>query len=100
VCYLEKEMAGFKVLRTVAILSMMIATQAQAQAHGIKGREATAPPWIAACSPSVCGEPMRVYGAHGGHDGKKNALSPGLDASHRNGRDKTQDNWQDNLILG
>jgi len=77
-------MTKFKVLRDVAILSMVIATQAQA--HGIKGREVAAPRWSAACmtdhGPSVCGEPMWVYGGRGGHAGKKNALSPEVDAPH------------------
>jgi len=77
-------MTKFKILRDVAILSMMIATQAQA--HGIKRHEVAAPSWRAACmsdhGPSVCGEPMWVYGARGGHAGKKNALSPEVDSPH------------------
>ena len=77
-------MTEFKVLRAVAILSMMIATQAQA--HAIKGREVAAPPWKAPCmanhGPSVCAEPMWVYGSRGTHAGKKNALSPEVDVPH------------------
>jgi hypothetical protein len=55
-------MTRFKVLHAFAILSILIATEAQA--HGIGGREVAAPPWSAACmtdqGPSVCGEPMWV----------------------------------------
>ena len=58
-------MTRFKVLHAFAILSILIATEAQA--HGIGGREVAAPPWSAACmtdqGPSVCGEPMWIYGA-------------------------------------
>jgi hypothetical protein len=81
-------MTKFKLLRAVAILSMLITTQTQAQTqtHGIEGSEVAAPPWSAACmtdhGPSVCGEPMWVYGARGGHAGKKNALSPEVDTPH------------------
>jgi len=79
-------MTKFKFLRDVAILSMMIATQAQAQAHGITGREVAAPSWSAACVsgyvPSVCGRPMWVYGAPGGHAARKNALPPEVEAPH------------------
>jgi hypothetical protein len=74
-------MTKFRILRDVAILSMMIATQAQA--HGIKGRVVAAPSWSAACvtdhGPSMCGQPMWVYGARGGHVGKKNTLPPEVD---------------------
>ena len=81
-------MTKFKLVRAVAILSMLITTQTQAQTqtHGIEGREVAAPPWSAACmtdhGPSVCGEPMWVYGARGSHAGKKNALSPEVDTPH------------------
>jgi hypothetical protein len=95
-------MTKFKLLRAVAILSMLIATQVQAR--GIEGREVAAPPWSAACmtdhGPSVCGEPMWVYGARGGHAGKKNALSPEVDAPHWNGGDKTYHDWPANMMLG
>jgi hypothetical protein len=77
-------MTKFKVLRAVAILSMMTATQAQA--HWIKGREVAAPRWSAACmndhGPGVCGEPMWVYGSRGDRAAKKNASSPEADAPH------------------
>jgi hypothetical protein len=95
-------MTRFKLLHAVAILSILIATEAQA--HGIDGREVAAPPWSAACmtdqGPSVCGEPMWVYGPIGDHAGKKTALSPELKAPHRNGVDKPHVNWPANLILG
>jgi hypothetical protein len=72
----------FRTFCDVAILSVMIATQAQA--HGIKGREVAAPSWSAACmtdhGPSVCGEPMWIYGARRGHAAKKNVLPPEVDA--------------------
>ena len=87
-------MTQFKFLHAVAILSMMIATQARA--NRIEGRES------AACmtdhGPSLCGEPICVYSAGGGH--KKNALSPEIDAPHRNGANKTHDDWPANMILG
>jgi hypothetical protein len=82
--YPEKDMIKFKLLRDVAILSMMIATQAQA--HGITGREVAAPSWSAACvsgyHPSVCGQPMWVYGAPGGRAAKKIAVPSEVDAPH------------------
>jgi hypothetical protein len=75
-------MAKFKVLHAFAILLILIATEAQA--HGIGGREVAAPPWSAACmtdqGPSVCGEPMWVYGTIGDQAGKETALSPELNA--------------------
>ena len=77
-------MTRLRILRDVAILSMMIATQAQA--HGIKGREVAAPFWSASCvtdhGSSVSREPMWFYNARGGHAGKNNALSPEVDAPH------------------
>jgi hypothetical protein len=76
-------MTKFKVLRDVAILSMVIATQAQA--HGIRGRDVATPSWSACVTDhglSACGEPMWFYGARGGHAGKKNALSPEVDTPH------------------
>ena len=84
VSYLEKEMSKFRIFRDVAIAAMMVATQAQA--HGIRGREVAAPSWSAACvtdrGPSMCSEFMSLYGARGGHAGKKNALPPEVDAPH------------------
>ena len=75
-------MTKFGIFRYVAILSMMIATQAQA--HGIRRHEVAAPSWSAACvtyhGATVCGEPMSIYGARGGYAGKKNALPPEVDA--------------------
>lgn len=66
-------MTGFKVLHAFAILSILIATGAQA--HVVGGREVAAPPWSAACmtdqGPSVCGEPMWVYGAIDDQVGKE-----------------------------
>jgi hypothetical protein len=47
--------------------------------------------------PSLCGEPKWLYSARGGH--KNNALSPGIDAPHWNGADKTHDDWPANMIL-
>jgi hypothetical protein len=82
VSYLEKEMTKFGIFHGVAIISIMIATQAQA--HGIKDRKVAAPSWSAACmtalGPSMCGEPMWIYGARGGHAAKKNVLPPEVDA--------------------
>ncbi len=67
----------------------------------IEGREVAAPPWSAACmtdhGPSLRGDPICVYSAGGGH---KNALSPQIDAPHRNGANKTHDDWPANMILG
>jgi hypothetical protein len=69
-------MTKFKLLRAVAILSMLIATQAQAR--GIEGREVAAPPWSAACvtdqGPSQCDEPMWIYGSRGALARYKNAF--------------------------
>ena len=73
-------MTKFRIIRDVAILSMMIATQAQA--HGIRGREVAAPSWSAACMTDRCGGPMWVYGGRSDHTGKKNALPPEADAPH------------------
>ena len=72
-------MTKFKFLRDVAILSMMIATQAQA--HGIKGREIAAPSWSAPCltDRGISGDHMSIYGRHGGQAGKRNAVSPEVD---------------------
>lgn len=36
-------------------------SSSRAQAHGIGGREAVAPPWSGA--PRECGEPMWIYGS-------------------------------------
>lgn len=70
-------MTRFKLPHALAILSILIATEAQA--HGIEGHEVVAPPWSAACmtdqGPSVCGEPMWVYDTIGDHVRKKTALS-------------------------
>jgi hypothetical protein len=91
-------MTKFKFLHAVAILSMMIATQARA--NGIEGRQAGAPLWSVAYrtgyGPSL--EPKWLYRAGGDH--KKNALSPEIDAPHRNGANKTHDDWPANMILG
>ena len=93
-------MAKFKFLHAVAILSMMIATQARA--NRIESREVAAPPWsgvrMADRGPSLCGEPAWVYSTAGGH--KKNALSPEIDAPHQNGANKRHDDWPANMILG
>jgi hypothetical protein len=95
-------MTKFKLLGAVAALSTLIATQPQAS--GIEGREVAAPPWSAACmtdhGPSVCNEPMWVYGPRGGHAGRKNSLSPEVDAPHWNGGNKTHNDWPANMILG
>ena len=81
---MENDMTGFKLLGTVAMLATL--TAAQSQAYGTEGREVAAPPWSFACmndqGPRECGEPMWVYGAGGGHGGRKNALSPEVDAPH------------------
>src|SRR6476661_10132437 len=54
----RKRMTKFKFLHAVAILSMMIATQARA--NRIEGREVAAQPWSAACmtdhGPSLCAD--------------------------------------------
>jgi len=87
-------------LHAVAILSMMIATQARA--NRIEGGEVAARPWSAACmtdhGPSLCAELACAHGAAGGH--KKNALSPEIDAPRRNGANKPHDDWPANMILG
>jgi hypothetical protein len=92
-------MTRFKVLHAFAILSILIATEAQA--HGIGGREVAAPPWSAACmtdqGASVCGEPMWVYGTIGDQAGKETALSH---PPHRNGGDRPHVDWPANMILG
>ena len=44
--------------------------------------------------PGLRGEPKWLYSADGGH--KKNALSPEIDAPHRNGANKTHDDWPAN----
>jgi hypothetical protein len=84
VSYLEKEMTKFRIFRYAAILSMMIATQAQA--HGIRRHVAAAPSWSAACvtyhGATVCGESVSIYGARGGYAGKKNALPAEADDPH------------------
>jgi hypothetical protein len=70
-------MTRLRILRDVALVSLMIATQAQA--HGINGRDG-APVSRSACMTdhglSACGDPMWFYGDRGGHAGKKNALPP------------------------
>jgi hypothetical protein len=75
-------MTRFKVLHAFAILAILIATEAQA--HGIGSREVAAPSWSAACmtdqGPSVCGEPMWVYGTIGDHAGT--ALAPEPNVPH------------------
>jgi len=73
-------MTGFRIFRDAAILSLMIATQAQA--HMIRGREDAAPSWSAACVIDRGGESMCAYGGHSGHAGKKNALPPEVNAPH------------------
>ena len=101
ISYIErKSITKFKFLHAVAILSMMIATEARA--NRIEGREIAARPWSAACmtdhGPSLCAELACVYGAGRGH--KKNALSPEIDAPRRSGANKTHDDWPANMILG
>jgi hypothetical protein len=84
ISYLENEMTKFGIFRYAAILSMTIASQAQA--HGIRRHEATAPSWSAACvtyhGATVCGEPASIYGARGGYAGKENALPAEADDPH------------------
>jgi hypothetical protein len=93
-------MTKFKFLHAIAVLSIMIATEARA--NRIEAREVAAPPWSAACmtdhGPNLCGEPICDCSAGGGH--KKNALSPQIDAPHRNRTNKTHDDWPANMILG
>jgi hypothetical protein len=93
-------MTKFKFLHAIAILLMMIATEARA--NSIEGREVAARPWSAACmtdhGPSPCAELTRVCSGSRGH--KKNALSPEIDAPRRNGANKTHDDWPANMILG
>jgi hypothetical protein len=95
-------MTRFKLLHAFAILSILIASEAEA--NGIGGREVAAPPWSAACmtdqGPSACGEPMWVYGTIGEHAGKRTGLSPELNAPHRNWGDKPHVDWPANMILG
>jgi hypothetical protein len=78
ISYLENEMTKFGIFRYAAILSMTIASQAQA--HGIRRHEAAAPSWSAACvtyhGATVCGEPVSIYGARDGYAAKKNAMPP------------------------
>ena len=92
-------MTKLKFLHAVAILSIMIGTQARA--NRIEGREVAARPWSAACmtdhGPSLCAGLMCVYSAGGGH--KNNALSPEIDAPCRGGANKTHDDWSANMIL-
>jgi hypothetical protein len=93
-------MSTFNFLHAVTIVSMMIATQAQA--NGIESREVAAPPWsgvrMADHGPSLCGEPAWVYSTAGGHE--KNALTSEIDAPHQNGANKRHDDWPANMILG
>jgi hypothetical protein len=93
-------MSKSRFLYAVAILSMMIATQARA--NRIEGREVAAPPWcgvrMADHGPSLCGEPAWVYSTAGGH--KKNGMSPETDAPHQNGANNRHDDWPANMILG
>jgi hypothetical protein len=101
ISYMERRsMTKLKFLHTVAILSMMIATQARA--NRIEDRDVAARPWSAACmtdrGPSLCAEVICVCRAGGGH--KKNALSPEIDAPRRKGANKTHDDWPANMILG
>jgi hypothetical protein len=74
-------MTKLGILCGVAILLMMIATEAQA--HGLRGRQVAARSWSSACvighGSSACGEPMWFYDARGGHAGKKNASPPEAD---------------------
>jgi len=92
-------MTKLKFLHAVAILSIMIGTQARA--NRIEGREVAARPWSAACmtdhGPSLCAGLIFVYSADGGH--KNNALSPEIDAPRRGGANKTHDDWSANMIL-
>ena len=95
-------MTRFKFLHAFAILSILIATEAHAR--GIEGHEVAAPPWSTACmtdqGPSVCGKPMWLYDTIDDHVGKKTALSPELNAPHRNGGVKPHVDWSANMILG
>jgi hypothetical protein len=53
-------------------------SEARAQPYETKGREVAAPPWSAACmtdhGPSVCGEPMWIYGDSDPHAQYKDAF--------------------------
>ena len=95
-------MTRFKLLRVVVIVSMSIATQAQA--YGTGGREVAALPWSVTCMTghdlNALGEHSSVSGACAGYSGKKNALSPKVDAPHRHDGDKMRVDWPANMILG
>ncbi len=95
-------MTGFKLLRTVAMLATL--TAVQPQAYGPEGREIAATPGnparVADRGPSQRGEPMCVHGVGGGRGGRRNALSPEVDAPHRNGGNGAHDDWPANMILG
>ena len=70
-------MTKFRIVRDAAILSLMIATQAQA--HMIRGREVAAPSWSAARMTDRGSEAIWVYRGRSDHAGKKNALPPEVD---------------------
>jgi hypothetical protein len=98
----EKEMTGFKFPQAFAMLSILIATETEA--NGIGGRDVAVPPSSVACmtdqGPSVCGEPMWVHGTIGNHSGKKTALSPELNSPPGNREDQPRLEWPANMILG
>jgi hypothetical protein len=71
-------MTKFRIFRDAAILSMMIATQAQA--HMIRGREVAAPSLSAARMTDRGGDAMWIYRGRSDHAGKKNVLPPEVDA--------------------
>ncbi len=95
-------MTRFKLLGAFAILSILIATKAEAR--GIDSREIAVRPWSAAYmpdqGPGVCGEPTWFHGTTGDHGGKNTALSPEFNARHRNGRDEPHIDWPFNMIPG
>ena len=86
-------MTKFKFLHAVAILSVIIATQARADR--IEAREAAAQPWSAAC---MTDHGPNLYGAGG--DRKKIALSSAIDAACRSGANRPHDDWPANMNLG
>ena len=89
-------MTGLKPLHVLAILSILIATQARAQ--GVYDEVAAA--CVTGQGQGVCGEPMWLYGTVGDHAGKKSALSPELNAPQADDGDKPRVGWPANMILG
>ncbi len=90
-------MTGLKPLHVLAILSILIATQAQAARHR-DGEVAAA--CVTGQGPGTCSEPMLLYGAAGDHAGKRTASSPELYEPQGNEADKPRVGWPANMILG